>query len=185
MAPDSFSPERIFLIGLPGAGKTTLGRALADALGWRFADLDAEIERAAGRSVGEMFEEEGEEFFRAQEAAMLRRVGLAAPLVLATGGGTPCFHDSLDWLLVHGPVVWLDVPPAIIVARLLTAGAAPVGQRPLLAAAAAASPKATETVLLGLLTQTLTVREGFYARAPHRLAGADLAVGPLRARLGV
>ena len=179
------TPERIFLIGLPGAGKTTLGRALATALDWPFADLDAEIEQATGRSVGELFEDEGEDFFRVQEADVLRHVGQAAPLVLATGGGTPCFHDSLDWLLARGAVVWLDVPPATIVERLLTATAAPVGTRPLLAAAATASPKATETMLLGLLTQTLTAREAFYARAPHHLAGPDIAVGMLRARLGL
>lgn len=184
MSINTFSPERIFLIGLPGVGKTTLGRALAEELGWLFADLDAEIERAAGRSVGALFEEEGEEFFRRQEAAVLRQVGRAVPLVLATGGGTPCFHDSLDWLLAHGAVVWLDVEPAIIVGRLLTPMALPVGSRPLLAAAAAASPQATAKALLGLLTQTLAAREVYYTRAPHRLAGPDLAVGPLRALLG-
>lgn len=189
MAAVSSSTERIFLIGLPGAGKTTLARTLAAELNWQCADLDAEIERATGRSIGVLFEEEGEDFFRMQEAAVLRRVGLAAPLVLATGGGTPCFHDSLDWLLAHGAVVWLEVAPATIVGRLLTAPganpAAPAGHRPLLAAAAAASPQATETALIRLLDQTLAAREAFYARAPYRLVGPDFALGSLRMQLGL
>lgn len=181
--PDS-AAERIFLIGLPGAGKTTLGRALAAELGWPFLDLDAEIEREAGRTIGEIFEEEGEETFRTLEAAALRRVGLQAPLVLATGGGTPCFHDSMDWLLAHGRVVWLDVPPAVIVERLGAAEAPPVGNRPLLAAAAAASPKATKTLLSALLGQTLDARRPFYGRAPHSVSADVPTVAAIRAALG-
>ena len=151
-------------------------------------DLDQEVERATGRPISALFEEEGEDFFRIQEAAVLRLVGLGAPLVLATGGGTPCFHDSLDWLLAHGPVVWLDVPPAVIVGRLVRAPAASPpgvvpGNRPLLAAAAAASPQATETMLLALLTQTLSARAPFYARAPHHLRADNPTVAALRNEL--
>ena len=120
---------------------------------------------------------------------MLRHVGLATPLVLATGGGTPCFHESLAWLLAHGTVMWLDVPLATIVGRLLTTPAAPpaavIASRPLLAAAAAASPKATETMLLALLSQTLTAREPFYAQAPHRLRADNPTVAALRSQLGI
>ena len=185
MSVSLFAPERIFLVGLPGAGKTTLGCALASALDWPFLDLDAEIERAAGRSISVIFEDDGEEAFRTQEAAVLRHVGLAAPLVLATGGGTPCAHDSMDWLLAHGSVVWLDVAPAVIARRLALAPVVPVGNRPLLVAAAAASPQATESLLFALLGQTLEARAPFYGRAPHRLTGADLTADVLRSLLGL
>ncbi len=185
MTEPDFSGKRIFLIGLPGAGKTTLGRTLALDLGWPFLDLDAEIEAHTGRSIGEVFEDEGEDFFRLLEARVLRQVGTATPVVLATGGGTPCFHDSLDWLLAHGTVVWLDVAPAAIIGRLVAASAAPLARRPLMAVAAAASPKATETALSALLAQTLEARTPFYARAPHRLAGTEATAAGLRARLGL
>ena len=185
MTTNTFAANRIFLVGLPGAGKTTQGQALAAALDWPFVDLDAEIERTQGRSVSAIFEEEGEDFFRVQEAAVLRQVGLRAPLILATGGGTPCFHDSLDWLLAHGQVLWLDVAPAVIVTRLLSASSASIGNRPLMAAAALSSPKATSTALLGLLNQTLTARAPFYGRATHRLTNSLAGVAAIRALIGV
>lgn len=159
--------ERIFLIGLPGAGKTTLGRALAEALGWPFLDLDVVIEQVTGRTIAGIFRTDGEAAFRQLEAEQLRRVGLTTPLVLATGGGTPCYHDSMDWLLTHGRVVWLDVPPATIAARLATTALA---DRPLLAAADSRA-EATPEALTALLLQTLAARQPFYAQAPWRCGG--------------
>jgi shikimate kinase len=172
-------PARIFLIGLPGAGKTTLGRALAAELGWPFVDLDEAIAAEAGCSVAALFQAEGEAAFRLREAAVLRRVGVTEPLVLATGGGTPCFHDSLDWLLAHGQVVWLQAPLKTIANRLM---ASAVQSRPLLAAAENNTPEATLEALFVLLEQTLASRLPFYARAPWQSGFGETAAG-LRARL--
>ncbi len=175
----SSAPERIFLVGLPGAGKTTCGRALAEGLGWPFLDLDEVISTEAGCSVAHLFQTEGEAAFRVREAAALRRVGVAAPLVLATGGGTPCFHGSLDWLLQHGKVVWLDTPPEIIAERL------PISQiaaRPLLLEAHGGNLQATREALAILLKQTLSARLPFYARAPWR-SPPDEPVRSLQTRL--
>jgi shikimate kinase/3-dehydroquinate synthase len=128
----------VVLVGLPGAGKTEVGRRLAAALGARFMDVDAEVERAAGRSVAAIFSEAGEDAFRALERAAIaalprpgeaggigeagglggaREVGDAG-LVIATGGGT-IVDPRNRWGLFPGRrVLWLDAPDAILAERL-------------------------------------------------------------------
>jgi len=125
-------PERhLVLVGLPGAGKSTVGPRVASALGRAFHDLDTEIERAAGRGVAEIFARDGEPAFRALEraaSAALLAPG-ARPIVLAPGGGW--IEDSGHRSLLGGAVlgVYLDVSPAVAVARMGPAAEA----RPLLA----------------------------------------------------
>ncbi|QNH62562.1 shikimate kinase [Hymenobacter sediminicola] len=149
--------HQLHLIGMPGAGKTTLGRALAVAYEVPFLDLDEEITRREGRSVVDIFAVEGEAYFREREAAVLREV-LQQPgsFVLATGGGTPCFHQNLEALLKKGLVLYLEVPVPELVRRILHTDAT----RPLLAAAP------TAEALSRRLDETLRARKQFYARAP-------------------
>lgn len=150
---------RLFLIGMPGAGKTTLGRALATAYQLPFLDLDEEIVQREQRSVSEIFAQDGEEYFRQREADVLREVIAAYPsLVLATGGGTPCFHHSLNVLLETGLTLYLAVPVEELVRRLLVAAA----NRPLLASLPDANALETR------LRETLAARQRFYDRAPLR-----------------
>ena len=160
--------NNLYLLGLPGAGKTTIGRRLAAHYGWEFRDLDADIVAQAGQSIPEIFAAEGEAGFRAREAAALR-AGAARtgpPLVLATGGGTPCFHDNLAVLQQTGFTLWLDVPLPELARRLARSRSA----RPLLAAA---EPTQTpENAILAWLRRTLAARERFYAQARLRYAGA-------------
>jgi shikimate kinase len=149
-------------VGLPGAGKTTLGRQLAAHFNRPFLDLDAAIEARAGRAVSQIFADEGEASFRALEAAVLREA-LAhpgPPLVLATGGGTPCFHDNMALLNRAGLTLWLDVPVEALAARF---SAAEVAKRPLMAAAGGAE---------AWLRETLTARLRFYAQARLRCSAA-------------
>ena len=109
----------VWLVGMPGAGKTTVGRMLAERLGWPFVDVDQRIEREAGRSVSEIFAADGEAAFRAREAAAVRALsGEARSTVIAPGGGAPCFGDSLAAMQQSGLVVWLRAPAAEVFAGL-------------------------------------------------------------------
>ena len=157
----------LYLLGLPGAGKTTLGQQLAARYGREFVDLDAEIVAAAGQSIPAIFASEGEAGFRAREAAALRAVATrpSPPLVVATGGGAPCFHDNMAVLRASGFTLWLDVPLPELAHRLART---PHG-RPLLAT----PPLPGQTPAAALtahLARTLAARERFYAQAHLRYA---------------
>ncbi|NML66944.1 shikimate kinase [Hymenobacter sp. RP-2-7] len=166
-------PNHLYLIGLPGSGKTTLGRQLAAHYGRAFVDLDDVLVAAAGQSIPAIFAAEGEAGFRAREAAALAALAEHAgpPLVVATGGGTPCFHDNLAVLRRTGFVLWLAVPVPELARRLAATGQA--AARPLLAATAA--EQSPETALLAHLTRTLAAREEFYAQAHLHHSGAASA----------
>src|SRR5262245_19776899 len=98
----------LFLIGPMGAGKSTVGRHLADLLRMRFRDLDHEIEAHAGAAVGLIFELEGEAGFRKRESALLLELTARNGLVLATGGGAVLSADNRRTLHERGYVIWLD-----------------------------------------------------------------------------
>ena len=100
----------IYLVGMPGAGKSVVGRELSGRLGVPFVDLDAEIERSAGRSVPEIFAAEGEAAFRALEAEALTKAGTRDPAVVACGGGVVLEPANRIALRATGVVVFLDVP---------------------------------------------------------------------------
>lgn len=103
-----------------GSGKTTTGRSLAARLGWQFADLDSEIEKAAGRTVAKIFEDEGEPAFRARETETLRMLLTAAPrdLVLALGGGTLMAEENRQLVRRYCRCVWLKASPTALAERL-------------------------------------------------------------------
>jgi shikimate kinase len=107
----------IFLIGMMGAGKSTIGKLLARQLNYNFLDTDPLIEQCAGKSIPEIFANDGEEVFRDLEQQVLSQVSAYTRLVVATGGGI--VMRSLNWSHLHdGIVVWIDVPVEVLGDRL-------------------------------------------------------------------
>lgn len=109
--------SRIFLVGFMGSGKTTVGELLAHELGYRFVDLDREIEARRGMTIAELFEREGEPGFRRIEALVLREVGRLRDVVVATGGGTLTRWENRDFIQESGLMVWLDAPLDLMLGR--------------------------------------------------------------------
>jgi shikimate kinase len=110
---------KIYLIGMPGSGKTTLGKQVASLLQLPFVDLDQEIESGEGRPIPEIFRTEGETYFRSIEADTLAAWAASDKIfVMATGGGAPCFHKGIDVINNTGMSVFLDVPLALLVTRV-------------------------------------------------------------------
>lgn len=109
----------VFIIGYMACGKTTFGRALARATGREFIDLDFYIEQRFRSSISKIFAERGEVEFRRMESAMLREAGEFENVIIACGGGTPCFNGNMDWMLANGETVFLETSPEKIVERLI------------------------------------------------------------------
>lgn len=116
------------MVGMPGSGKSTIGKLLATTLKVPFYDLDNLIEKEAEMSVSNFFETFGEEKFRLLEAELLRQtIALPGPAgIISTGGGTPCFHDSMQWMNQHGRTIFLDVPLTILIERTRAAAHRPL-----------------------------------------------------------
>lgn len=108
---------RVLLTGFMGSGKTSVGRELAGYLAWSFRDFDREIEREAGRSVPEIFRDEGEASFRRMEASVGARLLEEEEVVLATGGGWAARKGRLEAVPTGTLSVWLKVSPEVAVRR--------------------------------------------------------------------
>jgi shikimate kinase len=122
------SPLHLILVGLPGVGKTTIGRKAARVLGRPFLDFDEEIERRAGMNVREIFRLKGEEHFRAQELALTKELSTTGGMVLSPGGGWITQHGSVELLRSAGRIIYLRASPEAVAKRLRR-----VETRPLLA----------------------------------------------------
>jgi shikimate kinase len=151
-------PHRIYLVGMMGVGKSTLGKQLANALGYSFLDTDTQIAFIEGRSIQQIFEEEGESYFREAEQHILHQTATERNTVIATGGGTPCFFDNMEWINGHGKSLYLEATTAFIVSRV----GHNTDKRPLLK-----GKEASE--LEPFITQILKEREPYYEKAHLRL----------------
>lgn len=120
----------IVLIGMMGAGKSSVGRRLAGKLGWNFVDSDAEIETAAGMSISDFFAEHGEEEFRSGEARVIARLMRDPKTVLATGGGAFMAETTRDLVKQQAHSVWINASLDLLFARVSRRPTRPLLQTP-------------------------------------------------------
>lgn len=149
---------RIIIIGYMGAGKTTVGKALARTLGLPFYDLDWYIESRMHKTVPQIFAERGEEGFRQVERNMLHEVAEFEDVIISCGGGTPCFFDNMDYMNRQGQVVYLRCEPEVLQKHLMMGKT----ERPLL------KGKSPEE-LIDFIKEQLQTREQYYNKAQYKL----------------
>ena len=119
----------IVLVGMMGAGKSSVGRRLATRLGVPFVDADTEIEEAAGMTIAEIFAQHGEPYFRAGEARVIARLLDGGPQVLATGGGSVMNQQTRDLIHIKGVSVWLKADLDVLVRRTRRRNDRPLADR--------------------------------------------------------
>lgn len=163
---------KVFLIGMMGSGKSFWKHRLSAKFKIGGYDLDSIIESVEESSISELFEENGESSFRKTEAKLLRWFGEKKSFVLATGGGTPCFHQNMEWMNQQGITIWLDEPIEVLVKRLLPE----MDHRPLLKDL---SPENLYT----FLEDKLKERKPFYCQAKKRLFGSEINLKNLIANI--
>ena len=149
---------RIFLLGFMGSGKTFTGSRVAMQMGCSFLDLDDKIEAYHGKSIPEIFRDEGESHFRLLEREALHRMAAFPEAVISCGGGTPCFFDNVRWMNDHGITIYLRASPEILYQRLLPQRQ----QRPLLS-------RLKDEDLLDFIRSKLRDREKFYLQANYSI----------------
>ena len=158
---------KIFLIGLPGSGKTTLGRALASQLKIRFIDLDQEIENHYQKSVSDIFNTSGETFFRKAEHDLLKTFcHQNESFVMATGGGAPCFHQNMNLINQAGISIFLDISVDSIHHRIVNSHR---NNRPMFA-------NLNAIAIREKISHLRAQRIDFYQRARFTLKGDEISV---------
>uniref|UniRef100_UPI0040480E71 shikimate kinase n=1 Tax=Algoriphagus sp. TaxID=1872435 RepID=UPI0040480E71 len=157
---------KVVLVGLPGSGKSTFGKQLAQELGFRFLDLDQLIEDRYQLKISEIFSIHGEGTFRDWESSVLQETLLQSDsFILASGGGTPSFNDNMDFINSNSISVYLDVPLESIARRLQSSKA---HQRPLF--------QGLDQGEITLKLKSLWVsREYFYNQAKIKLSGENFS----------
>lgn len=147
---------RIILIGYMGAGKTTLGKALARELNVDFCDLDWFIEERYHRTIQQIFDEKGEAGFREIERNMLHEVAEFENIIISCGGGTPCFFDNIEFMNSKAKTVYLKASPETLFQHLKMGK----NERPLL-------KNKSDEELIRFITSSLEQREPFYNKANY------------------
>lgn len=156
--------KKFFLIGMPGSGKSYWANELKSKLKLPAYDVDALIEASEQKSIADIFKQKGEAYFRKIETGLLRSFANKPQFILSCGGGSPCFHNNMQWMNEHGVTIWLDVPVEILEQRLANDKA----QRPLI-------NELKEQQLHNYLHQTLQIRTQFYQQAMYKLHGNEIS----------
>lgn len=158
----------VYMIGFMASGKSTLGKRLASTAGWKFYDLDSRIEDMEGRTVADIFSQSGEDYFREVETDALRNMPDDKDMVIACGGGTPCYKDNMDFMNKTGVTVYLKLDVATLGQRLINARK----NRPLLS-------DMGQDELLQYIEGLLAIREKWYRKSQLIVDGMKAEPGRL------
>jgi shikimate kinase len=161
--------EKIFLVGMMGSGKSYWTKKIAKWIKSAGYDLDSLIEMNEEKTITEIFSEDGEDYFRKTETKILKWFKEKKKYVLATGGGTPCNQENIDFMKKEGIIIWLDEPIEVLVSRLQTEKE----QRPLIA-------NLTNDQLGSFLQTKQLERQPFYQQANYKLTGDKITEAALK-----
>lgn len=157
---------KIFLIGFMGSGKSYWGHRLGEKLGIHFFDLDEQVVNAEGKSINEIFEQHGEEYFRVREKEVMHIMTEShQSFIMACGGGTPCFFNNIEYMNQAGTTVWLNTPVEILFERLLKEREA----RPLLR-------DLTDDQLRGFISRKFADRKIYYEQADVMIEDENISL---------
>jgi shikimate kinase len=166
------SEINIFLVGMPSSGKSTLGRALALALHYEYVDMDELIVAKENKSIAQIFQDNGEEYFRRVESELLKSIYPNQKKLISTGGGVPVFFDNMEYILANGISIYLDVKPDDLFERITHSGK---NDRPLI-------DKSNAEILMDNLKQKYQFRFPYYSKA-NILISNDFSIRHLMERL--
>ncbi len=155
---------RIFLLGMMGSGKSHWAQRIAEKTNMDWMDLDQQIEKDTSMTIKEIFAANGEEYFRGKEKDALHELSAYDNIIIATGGGTPCFHNNMQWMNEHGITIWIDEPVDVLAERLKKEKE----QRPLI-------KDLSDEDLHEFLSRKLAERSPFYLQAQHHLKGSNIS----------
>lgn len=158
----------VFLVGYMGSGKTTVGKKLATKLKYDFFDTDHAIEEMTGKSITQIFNEDGEDAFRQLERSILVSLTSRQNIVVSTGGGTPCYFDNMVRMNRCGITVYVKLHPASLAKRIIESDT----ERPLLT-------RISNDDLPAYITMHLKERESFYSKAHIIIKGESIKIDEL------
>ena len=156
---------KIFLVGIMGSGKTHWAQRLADHLNIDWIDLDQQIEKVTDMPVRDIFATEGEAYFRLKEKDTLRQFAGVPNIIISTGGGTPCFHNNMEWMNDNGITIWLNVDSAVLAERLMRNKY----KRPLIS-------HLEDYEIQAFIERKVKEREPFYSQAKYHITGSQITL---------
>jgi len=165
---------KLFLLGMMGSGKSFWAQKLSEKMNIDWMDLDQQIEKATSLSIREIFSAYGEEYFREKEKEALLELSNYKNLIIAVGGGTPCFYDNMKWMNDHGITIWVDEPLEVLSERLKKEKA----HRPLI-------KDLSDKQLQNFLSQKLAERLTYYSQSKHHLKGDQISESSFAQILGI